>query len=111
MTTETKKGLYHGCSYDLLEVPAVVVQRTEENSSNLNVLKWSGKQPIPSIGRKVAINFNQLGTGKVVAYFWEHGYLGLIVKLDKAPEWHRLQKSGTKYFSHVLVFGVEVSNV
>lgn len=95
--------------YGLDHVPLGVVQRTEDNKSDASVLKWSGKQPIPAIGDKVTINFNELGTGVVQAYFYEHGYFGLDVKLDKAPDWHNKQHPvGSEHRGRALVFGAEI---
>lgn len=66
--------------------------------------KWSGHE-VPKIGDKVKINFNGLGSGVVVCYFWEHGYAGVEVKLDKQPDWHAKQ-NGKGHNS--LVFGAEI---
>jgi hypothetical protein len=68
--------------------------------------KWSGTIPVPAIGDKVAINFNELGTGRVCAYFLEAGYVGVEVVLDNQPEWHREQNGE---MSNALVFGIEIS--
>jgi hypothetical protein len=96
--------------YGLAELPEGIVLRTEENKSDQSVLKWSGVYPIPQIGDAVAINFNELGGGVVQAYFVEHGYFGLEVKLSAAPEWHYKQHPpGSKHHGRALVFGAEVS--
>ncbi len=111
MTTATataSKGKFHGAAYDLQAMPAGVVARTEDNGSDLDCLKWSGKKPIPAIGATVKINFNQFGTGRVVSYFWEHGYFGCRVKLDSDPAWHVKQCRGTKNAGHCLAFGLEL---
>lgn len=100
---------YDGYSYDLTEIPEGIVQRTEENKFNKDLLKWSGKNPIPAIGMKVRINFNELGNGIVVSYFWEHGYFGIKVQLDNAPAWHKKQHKGTKHEGNALVFGMEIN--
>jgi hypothetical protein len=70
--------------------------------------KWSGKIAVPNIGERVKINFNQFGKGKVVSYFVEDGYLGVNVKLDKQPAWHKKQNGPTNY---ACVFGAEVDHV
>lgn len=102
---------YAGNSYGLLELPAGVVQRTEENYHDTSILKWSGKHPIPAIGERVRINFNEFGNGRVVNYFYEHGYLGVYVKLVKAPAWHNKQMAGNPRKGHCMAFGVEVEPI
>ncbi|MDD5510469.1 MAG: hypothetical protein PHI12_06655 [Dehalococcoidales bacterium] len=69
---------------------------------------WSGKKPLPKIGDKVTINFNQLGTGIVESYFIEDEWLGVRVRLDNEPEWHKKQNPGRPY---ALVFGLELDPV
>jgi len=67
---------------------------------------WSGKNPVPpAIGERVTINFNGLGPGTVESYFIEDRWLGVKVKLDKQPEWHRKQNPGRDF---ALVFGREL---
>jgi len=102
---------YAGRSYGLLDLPTDVAQRTEENSGDTTVLKWSGKHPIPAIGERVHLNFNEFGNGTVVSYFWEHGYLGVYVKLVKAPAWHNKQMAGNPRKGHCMAFGVEVGPI
>lgn len=106
--TATSTAIYKGAQYDMTSLPEGIVARTEDNKSDLNLLKWSGTSAMPAIGQSVAINFNGLGTGTVVSYFWEHGYIGVAVKLDKAPAWHVKQSKGSKYAGHALVFGSEL---
>ncbi len=64
---------------------------------------WSGKE-IPNVGDTVKVNFNKLGTGVVDCYFVEYGYLGVVVDLDEAPDWHREQNGNNL----ALIFGVEL---
>jgi len=49
--------------------------------------KWSGTKAPPAIGAKVRLYVNRFGTGTVVTYFAEYGWLGIKVKLDKPPAW------------------------
>lgn len=95
--------------YGLVDLPEGIVLRTEENSGDESVVKWSGSYPIPQIGQPVKVNFNSLGTGVVESYFVEHGYLGVTVRLDKEPEWKIKQHKGTKHAGIAMVFGLEIS--
>jgi len=68
-----------------------------------NYEKWSGDR-IPSVGDKVDINFNRLGSGTVDCYFIEYGYLGVVVVLENQPKWHKEQND----HNLALVFGNEI---
>ena len=95
---------------DLTELPQNIVARSEENKKDRTIIKWSGAFPIPSIGDNVTISFNGLGTDQILSYFIEHGFLGVYVKLDNPPAWHRQQHSpGSKFRGKALVFGNELA--
>lgn len=72
---------------------------------------WSGEgllSTVPPVGARVNVHCNGMGPGTVEGYFVEYGWLGLRVKLDAPPEWHRKQNAGEKWAGYALVFGVEV---
>lgn len=83
------------CQYDEYEKP--VVDDPERG--------WKGTSELPDLGTKVKINFNQFGTGTVHSYFVEHNFIGVRVKLDKQPEWHKNQGQPP----YALVFGPEIT--
>ena len=96
--------------YDLKEVPEGVVLRMggdcdEFYKANKDNLKWGGDVEVLTIGTKVRVNFNSLGTGVIDGYFIEDGWLGAKVTLDNRPEWHVKQNPDRNY---ALVFGAEV---
>lgn len=66
---------------------------------------WTNKV-LPQIGARVRVTFNGLGTGTVVAYFREAGYIGVEVRPDKRPDWH-IRQNGDRH-PHYLVFGAEI---
>jgi hypothetical protein len=70
--------------------------------------KWSGPHLPPKPGSRVKINFNGLGTGEVVNYFSESGWLGIRVKLDKEPDWRKKQATAGKL---AMIFGAEFSPI
>lgn len=49
--------------------------------------KWSGENPPPPIGAKVHCYMNGFGPAVVTGYFVEYGWLGVLVKFDKPPQW------------------------
>lgn len=67
--------------------------------------KWSGRNAPPAIGAHVKVFMNRLGTGTVVGYFAEYGWLGVLVKPDKPPKWWRQQNpNATEYHT----FGLDL---
>lgn len=71
------------------------------------VALWSGSDEPPARGARVEVSVNSLGTGEVVGYFVEGGYLGVMVRFDEAtrPEWHRRQNPNN---DPARVFGAEL---
>ncbi len=67
---------------------------------------WSSEQPLPNIGARVSIDFNNFSEDTVVAYFFECDFIGIEVHVDKRPDWHLKQ---CKERTHPLVFGAEVT--
>jgi len=53
-------------------------------------LKWSADF-LPAIGETVRVSMNSFGNGVICGYAKEHGYLFVMVKLDKQPSWHEKQ--------------------
>jgi hypothetical protein len=96
------------CKYELTELPEGVILKTEENWRDNTVVKWSGEYPIPQIGDRVITTVNGMGSGVVESYFVEHGYVGVLMVLDKPPAWHVNQHKGTKHEGIAMVFGSEL---
>lgn len=70
--------------------------------------RWSSDIDPPPIGTRIMVNFNQFGTGTVVGYFTESGWLGVVVDIDKQPAWH-LKQNGPD--TRILCFGPEIDLV
>ena len=66
---------------------------------------WSRQDPPPAIGEVVNIAINQIGLAKVMGYFVEGGYLGVLTKPIDPPDWFIRQKG---YFATAHVFGAEL---
>lgn len=102
------------CIYDVLEIAKSDLQQPHPHDGRMLKVyaiadvpaKWSGKTEPPAIGGHVCINFNQLGSGVVESYFTEGGWLGVKVRLDNQPEWHRKQNGANR--NYALVFGIEL---
>lgn len=103
------------CEYGLDALPEGVILMRDDHKDARGVavvpdgaILWSGCYPIPQIGDRVAINFNELGTGIVESYFVEHGFCGLTVRLDNPPAWKVRQHAGTRHEGIAMVFGAEL---
>ena len=74
---------------------AVWTEETEDSDSKVlnesDPYKWSGVNDPPVIGAKVKVYMNGLGNGKIVGYFAEYGWLGVLVRLSKPPVWWKKQ--------------------
>jgi hypothetical protein len=70
------------------------VWKGEEVANDSDEFKWSGDKSPPELGAKVKTGMNNLGTGTVVKYFAEHGWLGVLVKLERPPKWYTEQNKG-----------------
>jgi hypothetical protein len=70
-----------------------------------NSLLWSGKHEPPAIGARIHIKVDKFGSATVIGYFSERNWFGLLVNLDKQPDWHIKQKGHNKPRIHV--FGAE----
>ena len=66
----------------------------DEPVPNPKHLRWSDNLPPPSIGAKTRA-LGDLGEGQVVGYFSEHGYLGVLIRLDAPPKWFVEQNGAT----------------
>ena len=73
--------------------------------SSSGLLRWSGANPPPDIGAFVQIKLNGIGPARVVGYFTEGGWFGLIVKPLDPPKWF-VDEKGYDVIGHA--FGVDI---
>lgn len=66
--------------------------------------KWSGSF-VPEVGETVTVSMNNLGKGRVLGFFVEAGWVGVIVRLFDPPEWHVRQNGAAEIAG---VFGCEI---
>jgi hypothetical protein len=59
----------------------------------------------PTVGARVVVTMNAFGPATVTGYFVEHGFLGVHVRPDKRPQWHREQNPTRDV---ICVFGTEI---
>jgi len=67
--------------------------------------KWSGRAPPPPVGATVVVGVSRIGVGKVLGYFEEEGFLGVVVLPANPPDWY-VKQNGRNAICHV--FGAEL---
>lgn len=70
--------------------------------------RWSGKDALvtpPAVASQVDVTMNGFGPSVVVGYFTENGFLGLRVRPEKRPGWHKKQSPERDV---ICVFGAEI---
>lgn len=68
--------------------------------------RWSGTTPPPAIGATVNVRINAFGPSTVLRYFTQHGFLGIVVRPHRYPDWFKKQNPRRK---DIHVFGAEIS--
>ena len=84
--------------------------KTPESGAVAQPLRWGYNADFPAppeIGARVHIRMNDLGAGTVEAYFIEHGWVGVCVKLDRVPQWKQDQQDKRRA-EVALVFATEI---
>ena len=69
------------------------VSRPKGTYTEFEQLQWVANKPLPSVGSEVTIKINGIGRSKVLKYFVEHGFIGLVVQPINPPEWYRKQNA------------------
>jgi hypothetical protein len=90
--------------YNLDRIPDGVIPNNRNKPVQPGEIRWSGDFPIPKIGDRVNVIINDLGTGEVIGYFVEYNFLGLYVRLDHQPEWHKIQAQ----VDYAMPFGIDI---
>ena len=73
---------------------------SKDNPSNYFELEWSSNKGVPAVGTLVSVKINSIGVSKVLKYFVEHGFLGMIVKPLSQPPWY-IKQNGADAYCHV----------
>lgn len=93
----------------LSTVPAHIRYVAQQNTPIAEIpsdIKWSNLTfDVPLIGTVVNVRMNRIRAARVVGYFTEQGFLGLLVKPLAPPEWF-VKQNGR--FSECHVFGSEI---
>ena len=55
------------------------ISRPKGTYTEFSELQWVTNKPLPSVGSEVEVKINGIGRSKVLKYFVEHGFIGLVV--------------------------------
>jgi len=67
------------------------VERSVSSYTEFEKLQWVTTKPIPAVGSEVNVKINGIGRSKVLKYFVEHGFIGLLVQPLNPPTWYAKQ--------------------
>ena len=84
------------------------VQQPVSSYTEFEKLQWVSNKPIPAVGSEVNVTINGIGRSKVLKYFVEHGFIGLVVQPQNPPTWY-IKQNGTDEPCHV--FPAEVTEL
>ena len=76
------------------------VQQPISSYTEFEALQWSSDKPIPPVGTEIDVPMNNIGRSKVLKYFVEHGYIGLLVQPLDPPAWY-IKQNGADEPCHV----------
>ena len=67
------------------------VEQPVNSYTEFEKLQWVSTKPIPAVGSEVNVKINGIGHSKVLKYFVEHGFIGLLVQPLNPPTWYAKQ--------------------
>jgi hypothetical protein len=67
------------------------ISRPKGTYTEFNELQWVANKPLPAVGSEVTVKINGIGRSKVLRYYVEHGFIGLVVQPVNPPDWYRMQ--------------------
>jgi hypothetical protein len=84
------------------------ISRPKGTYTEFEKLQWVTTKPIPAVGSEVNVKINGIGRSKVLKYFVEHGFIGLVVQPQNPPAWY-IKQNGADEPCHV--FPAEVTEL
>ena len=71
------------------------ISRPKGTYTEFEQLQWVSNKPLPAVGTEVEVKINRVGRSKVLKYFVEHGFIGLVVQPINPPDWYKNQNKST----------------
>ena len=69
------------------------ISRPKGTYTEFESLQWVANKPLPPVDSEVEVKINGIGRSKVIKYFVEHGFIGLVVQPLNPPTWYRDQNA------------------
>lgn len=76
------------------------VQQPVNSYTEFEKLAWGSDQSIPAVGSEVNVKINGIGRSKVLKYFVEYGFIGMLVQPFDPPAWY-IKQNGADEPCHV----------
>jgi hypothetical protein len=77
------------------EVETKSISRPKGTYTEFSQLQWVANKPLPAVDSEVTVKVNGIGRSKVVKYYVEHGFVGLVVQPINPPDWYKTQNPST----------------
>tara|TARA_E500000178_G_C16329479_1_gene448344 strand:- start:147 stop:425 length:279 start_codon:yes stop_codon:yes gene_type:complete len=77
-----------------------IVQQPVNSYTEFEELQWSSDKPIPKVGTEINVPMNGIGRSKILKYFVEHGFIGMLVQPFDPPSWY-IKQNGADEPCHV----------
>ena len=71
------------------------ISRPKGTYTEFDQLQWVANKTLPPVDSEVTVKINGIGRSKVLKYFVEHGFIGLVVQPLNPPTWYRDQNAST----------------
>ena len=84
------------------------ISRPKGTYTEFEQLQWVANKPLPAVDSEVEVKINGIGRSKVLKYFVEHGFIGLVVQPQDPPAWY-IKQNGADEPCHV--FPAEVAEL
>ncbi len=76
------------------------VEQPVNSYTEFEKLAWASDQTIPAVGSEVDVKINGIGRSKILKYFVEYGFIGLVVQPFDPPAWY-VKQNGADEPCHV----------
>ena len=76
------------------------IEQPVKSYTEFEKLAWGSNKSIPAVGSEVNVAINGIGRSKVLKYFVEYGFIGLLVQPLNPPTWY-LKQNGADEPCHV----------
>ena len=76
------------------------VEQPVNSYTEFEKLQWVCNKPMPAVGSEVNVKINGIGRSKVLKFFVEYGFIGMLVQPFDPPAWY-VKQNGADEPCHV----------